>query len=120
MALEAHVQGRFPFLGIMRKPGDVLTADDLAQTTPQMRDALVGQKLIVLQREGTPASEGERYDHAMARIDALQTEVAALKAASDQPSALLVAAIRDVAQRAVADAVKAPKARGRAADREAI
>jgi hypothetical protein len=46
--MRAKVQGRFPFLGKMRSPGDFLTEEELAQTTPTVRDALVGQKLIVL------------------------------------------------------------------------
>lgn len=71
-ALNAIAQSNFTFLGIARKPGDVISAEELAQTTMSVRDALVSQKAIVL--DGVTDSHGdgsiaEKIDHLTARFD---------------------------------------------------
>lgn len=80
--MRAKVQGRFPFLGKMRKPGDILTEEELSQCSPQVRDALVSQKLIVLDAD---TQSGDMVN----RINALATRLANLEQSlgvtSDQP-----------------------------------
>lgn len=75
--MRAKVQGRFLFAGKVRKPGDVLTQEELDKASPTVRDALVAQKMIVLD----PDTQGERtnLDGLLARLSALEERVAALE-----------------------------------------
>ena len=86
--MRAKVQGRFPFLGKMRSPGDVLTEKELLQTTPQVRDALVSQKLIILD----PDTGGERIalDAFGDQLKALTDRVATLEERDKKRSQRLV------------------------------
>lgn len=79
--LQAHVQGSFPFLGIARKPGDIITAEELAQASTTARDALVSQKLIVLKPVGYDGVDpgDDRIAALFASFEAIRDEVRALR-----------------------------------------
>ncbi len=52
--LEATFQTRVPFLGQMREPGEVVGGDDLANVSRTVLDALVAQKVILLNDSSAP------------------------------------------------------------------
>lgn len=69
--LDAHVRASFPFAGVARKPGDVISPDDLATTTERVLSALSGQGLIVLLPEGSdPALAAEAAEVAVPAVEA--------------------------------------------------
>lgn len=76
--IEAIVQGRFPFGGKDRRPGEVITAEELATTSMAVRDALVSQKLIILRGDGAPGQGTTNADVAelAARIEAMSERLA--------------------------------------------
>lgn len=76
--LQATVQGHFKFLGKMRKTGDILTAEDLAQTTTNARDALVSQKLIVLSEDGEGGQVSQMPGGFEARLGQMEQVMAAI------------------------------------------
>lgn len=83
MELKAHVQARFPFLGIERVPGDVLTADDLAKTSHAVVQSMVNQKMIVLDGDSIGAST-ENLDELKQLVVAQGERIAALTAAFEK------------------------------------
>lgn len=122
--IEATVQGRFPFLGKMRVPGDVITADELVGVSKQVIDALASQKLLVL--SGDTSAPGphdpQAVSHLNARIDKLADQLAKesearaadAKAATAQIEALK-GALGEAVQAAVAKALELAPAAQRAA-----
>lgn len=86
--MKAKVQGRFPFLGVMRVPGDILTDEEIARTSPQVRDALVSQKLIVLDGSdgNADASLVEEVKALKVTVEGLVETVQALLAQQQRPA----------------------------------
>lgn len=84
--LQAICQGTFKFLGKVRKSGDVITAEELGQTTLQNRDALRDQKLIILVDENGDSVSGRdtaANERGGVTLATLAREVAALSAKVD-------------------------------------
>lgn len=77
--LVGHVQSRFPFLGVDRKPGDIIEPEDLAMASRTALDALVNQKLLILAPRDGVESDAERVQALQASVDALRDEVRALR-----------------------------------------
>lgn len=67
--MRAKVQTRFPFLGKMRNPGDVLSDEEMAKVSPTVRDALVRERHIIL----------DASDNQAARVADLEERVATLE-----------------------------------------
>lgn len=108
--LTATVQSRFPFAGAMRHPGEVLDGDTLAKASRQVVDAMVAQKLILIDSGelggGDPAMAG-KLAHLQARYDALQDRVSRIEADADEKVAELKAALPAAVEAAVAKAMEA-------------
>ncbi|WP_431490970.1 hypothetical protein [Paraburkholderia fungorum] len=68
--LEATFQTRVPFLGEMREPGEVVGGEDLAGVSRTVLDALVAQKIILLNDGSAPGPhDPEAVAHLQARMD---------------------------------------------------
>lgn len=88
MQLGAVAQSRFPAFGRMINPGDRIEPEELGKLSPQVRDAWVSLKYIVLDgSEGGSDSDPERFQRLEARVDALHDKVDALLEALGQPVA---------------------------------
>lgn len=70
---QATVQGRFPFKGQDRLPGDVLTADDFAGVSQTVIDALISQRLIAFPKD----DDGQSPDYGLllAKYEALSARI---------------------------------------------
>ena len=108
--LTATVQSRFPFAGVMREPGEVLDGDTLSKASRQVIDAMVAQKLLLIDSGelggGDPAMGG-KLAHLQARYDALQGRVTRIEADADEKVGELRAALPAAVEAAVAKAMEA-------------
>lgn len=104
--LQAKAQSRFPFLGKMRMPGDIITHEELSKVSTAVRDSLRNQGMVILESEdGTPLVGAGIPDYAQ-RIEAtceqLTAAVAGLKdliAASAANEARMIEAVESLSGR---------------------
>lgn len=123
--LEATFQTRVPFLGRMREPGEVVGGEDLAGVSRTVLDALVAQKIILLNDSSAPGPhDPEAVAHLQARMDKLADQLSAESearasdalAAKEQIEALK-GALGEAVQAAVAKALEAAPAAVKAANK---
>lgn len=108
--LTATVQGRFPFAGQMREPGEVLDGETLSKASRQVIDAMVAQKLILIDNgeeggAGDPALAG-KLAHLQARYDAMNDRVGRIEKDAVETVSDLRAALPAAVEAAVAKAME--------------
>lgn len=106
--MQATCQSAFPFAGIDRRPGDVLTAEDLALTSRTVIDAMRGQGLILLDGDISGGQgQGPDYGLLLAKYEALEARIGRMEQTHVEEVDALKAALSGAVDAAVMKAVEA-------------
>lgn len=106
--MQATCQSAFQFAGVQRRPGDVLTAEDLALTSRSVIDAMRGQGLILLDGD-IPGGQGQGPDYGLllAKYEALEARVGRAETTHAEEIDALKAALPGAVDAAVVKAMEA-------------
>lgn len=106
--MQATCQSAFQFAGVQRRPGDVLTAEDLALTSRSVIDAMRGQGLILLDGD-IPGGQGQGPDYGLllAKYEALEARIGRAEETHAEEIDALKAALSGAVEAAVVKAMEA-------------
>lgn len=105
--MQATCQSAFQFAGVQRRPGDVLTAEDLALTSRTVIDALRGQGLILLDGDTPAGAQGPDYGLLLAKYEALSARIERAEQTHAEEIDALKAALSGAVDAAVLKAMEA-------------
>lgn len=105
--MQATCQSAFQFAGVQRRPGDVLTAEDLALTSRSVIDAMRGQGLILLDGDTPAGAQGPDYGLLLAKYEALSARIERAEQTHADDIDALKAALPGAVEAAVLKAMEA-------------
>lgn len=105
--MQATCQSAFQFAGVQRRPGDVLTEEDLALTSRSVIDAMRGQGLILLDGDTPAGAQGPDYGLLLAKYEALDARIGRMEQTHAEDVDALKAALPGAVDAAVLKAMEA-------------